>query len=114
MSGQGKNPSELETTGKRQQPIVIEMPMAADHHPFKGQVVLITGAAQGLGKAAALAFASRGAAVALVDINETSFNDTANELRRGGGECAVIVADITAPGAATAIVCGSPHKRPPM
>jgi NAD(P)-dependent dehydrogenase (short-subunit alcohol dehydrogenase family) len=80
------------------------MPMTADHHPFKGQVVLITGAAQGLGKAAALAFAARGASVALVDINEASLNDTASELRRGGGECAVIVADITSSGAATAIV----------
>jgi NAD(P)-dependent dehydrogenase (short-subunit alcohol dehydrogenase family) len=80
------------------------MPMTADHHPFKGQVVLITGAAQGLGKAAALAFAARGASVALVDINEASLNDTASELRRGGGECAAIVADITSTGAATAIV----------
>jgi NAD(P)-dependent dehydrogenase (short-subunit alcohol dehydrogenase family) len=80
------------------------MPMTADQQPFKGQVVLITGAAQGLGKAAALAFASRGAAVALVDINEARLNETAGELRRGGGECAVIAADITSPGAGTAIV----------
>jgi NAD(P)-dependent dehydrogenase (short-subunit alcohol dehydrogenase family) len=78
--------------------------MTADHHPFKGQVVLITGAAQGLGKAAGLAFASRGASVALVDINEALLKDTASELRRGGGECAVIVADITSSGAGTAIV----------
>ena len=78
--------------------------MTADHQQFKGQVVLITGAAQGLGKAAALAFASRGASVALVDINEALLNDTASELRRGGGECAMIVADITSSGAGTAIV----------
>jgi NAD(P)-dependent dehydrogenase (short-subunit alcohol dehydrogenase family) len=80
------------------------MPMTADQQPFKGQVVLITGAAQGLGKAAALAFASRGAAVALVDMNEAALNDTASELRRAGAECAVIVANITASGAPTAIV----------
>jgi NAD(P)-dependent dehydrogenase (short-subunit alcohol dehydrogenase family) len=78
--------------------------MTADHHPFKGQVVLITGAAQGLGKATALAFASRGAAVALVDMNEALLNETASELRRGGGECATLAADITAPGAASSIV----------
>jgi len=48
--------------------------MTADHHPFKGQVVLITGAAQGLGRATSLAFASRGAAVALVDMNEALMN----------------------------------------
>ncbi len=80
------------------------MPMTADQQPFKGQVVLITGAAQGLGKAAALAFASRGAAVALVDMNEAALNDTASELRGAGAQCAVIAANITSPGAPAAIV----------
>jgi len=78
--------------------------MTADHLSFKGQVVLITGAAQGLGKATALAFAARGAAVALVDMNETLLNETADQLRRGGGECATFAADITSPGAASSIV----------
>jgi NAD(P)-dependent dehydrogenase (short-subunit alcohol dehydrogenase family) len=78
--------------------------MAADQYPFKGQVVLITGAAQGLGRATAQAFARRGAAVALVDMNEAQLNDTAGELRSAGAECAAIAADITAPGAAADIV----------
>jgi NAD(P)-dependent dehydrogenase (short-subunit alcohol dehydrogenase family) len=78
--------------------------MAADQYPFKGQVVLVTGAAQGLGRATAQAFARRGAAVALVDMNEAQLNDTAGELRSAGAECAAIAADITAPGAAADIV----------
>jgi NAD(P)-dependent dehydrogenase (short-subunit alcohol dehydrogenase family) len=78
--------------------------MTADQHPFKGQVVLITGAAQGLGRATAQAFARLGAAVALVDMNDAQLNDTAGELRRAGAECAAIAADITAPGAAADIV----------
>src|ERR1700727_1375869 len=78
--------------------------MTGDHHPFKGQVVLITGAAQGLGKASALAFASRGAAAALVDVTAALLNATPNEWRREGGQCAILAADITAPGAAPSIV----------
>jgi len=38
---------------------------------FENQVVLITGAGSGLGRAAALRFASEGAAVAIADINST-------------------------------------------
>jgi NAD(P)-dependent dehydrogenase (short-subunit alcohol dehydrogenase family) len=76
----------------------------SSEHSFKGQVVLVTGAAQGLGKATALAFARGGAAVAMVDLNEPLLNDAAEEVRKAGGECAVIAADITAPGAAETIV----------
>ena len=39
---------------------------------FKNKVVLITGAAQGIGKATALAFAKEGANLALVDVRELS------------------------------------------
>jgi NAD(P)-dependent dehydrogenase (short-subunit alcohol dehydrogenase family) len=78
--------------------------MTADLYSFKGQVVLITGAAQGLGKATARVFALRGAAVALVDMNESLLNEAAGELRSEGGKCATLAADITAPGAAPAIV----------
>ena len=78
--------------------------MTAEQYPFKGQVVLITGAAQGLGRATAQAFARRGAAIALVDMNDALLNDTAAELRSAGGECAAVAADITAPGAAAEIV----------
>ncbi len=78
--------------------------MTEDRYLFKGQVALITGAAQGLGKATALAFARRGAAVALVDINEALLNDTAKEVCAEGGACCVIAADIAAPGAAASIV----------
>ncbi len=78
--------------------------MATDQYPFKGQVVLITGAAQGLGRATAQAFARRGAAVALVDMNDALLNEAAAELRSTGAECAAIPADITAPGAAAEIV----------
>jgi NAD(P)-dependent dehydrogenase (short-subunit alcohol dehydrogenase family) len=78
--------------------------MTEGQHPFGGQVALITGAAQGLGKATALAFARRGAAVALVDMNEALLNTTAKEVLGEGGSCFVIAADITASGAPASVV----------
>jgi NAD(P)-dependent dehydrogenase (short-subunit alcohol dehydrogenase family) len=78
--------------------------MTEDQEGLKGKVALITGAAQGLGKATAMAFARRGAAVALVDINEALLNATAQEVLSEGGACCVIVVDITAPGAPASIV----------
>ena len=55
--------------------------MAAD---LSGRAALITGAASGIGRASALAFASAGASVALLDIDAKGLADTA---------AAVLVAD---------------------
>jgi NAD(P)-dependent dehydrogenase (short-subunit alcohol dehydrogenase family) len=78
--------------------------MSSEQKAFEGKIVLITGAAQGLGKATAMAFASRGAKLALVDLNEPLLNEAAAEIRKQGVECAVIAADISAPAAAETIV----------
>jgi len=78
--------------------------MTSNSHSFKGQTVLVTGAAQGLGKAASLAFGRRGAKVAMVDLNEPLLNDTVAELRDQGVECAGIVANIAESGASQTIV----------
>ena len=78
--------------------------MTSDSHSFKGQTVLVTGAAQGLGKATSLAFGRRGAKVAMVDLNEPLLNDTVAELRDQGVECAGIVANIAESGASQTIV----------
>jgi NAD(P)-dependent dehydrogenase (short-subunit alcohol dehydrogenase family) len=48
---------------------------------FARNVVLITGAAQGLGRVCALAFATRGAKLALCDINDDGGQET---LRQAG------------------------------
>lgn len=40
------------------------------HKPIKDEIVLVTGASDGLGKLIALAFARRGAKLVLLDINE--------------------------------------------
>jgi NAD(P)-dependent dehydrogenase (short-subunit alcohol dehydrogenase family) len=52
---------------------------------FTDKSVLITGAASGLGRAAALAFAAEGAAVCLVDINAEGLLQTEREIKELGG-----------------------------
>ena len=55
--------------------------MAAD---LSGRAALITGAASGIGRASALAFAAAGACVALVDIDAGGLADTAAAARKLG------------------------------
>ena len=47
---------------------------------FSGKVVVVTGAAKGIGKAVALLFAEAGAKVAVVDIDETEGKNTSDEI----------------------------------
>jgi len=49
-------------------------------------VVLITGAATGIGRAVAVGFASRGAKVAIGDINEAAAAETLDLIKRAGGD----------------------------
>ena len=53
---------------------------------FKGKVALITGAGNGIGRAAAIGFASRGARVVIVDHAKDAGEATAGILRQQGGE----------------------------
>jgi NAD(P)-dependent dehydrogenase (short-subunit alcohol dehydrogenase family) len=78
--------------------------MTADSRALEGKVVLITGAAQGLGKAVALAFAAQGAQLVLVDLNGVLLNETVKEMQENGTKCAAIAANIAASGAARDIV----------
>jgi len=61
---------------------------------FTDQVVLITGAGRGIGKALALAFAQAGARVAVNDINPDSCVKTADEIIASGGQAVACHADV--------------------
>ena len=49
-----------------------------------GKVAVVTGAARGIGKATALAFADLGATVAVCDLLKDELDETVNELRSKG------------------------------
>ena len=49
---------------------------------LKDQVTLITGGAQGIGRAIAETFAKEGAKIALCDVNEAAAQQTAAEIKR--------------------------------
>jgi short-subunit dehydrogenase len=61
------------------------------------QVVVITGASSGIGRATALRFAQEGAAVALVARNQDALEIVAREVEARGAEAMVYVADVSDP-----------------
>jgi NAD(P)-dependent dehydrogenase (short-subunit alcohol dehydrogenase family) len=54
---------------------------------FKGKVAVSTGAAVGIGRGTALAFADQGASVALLDFNQAGAEETAAMVRQTGAKC---------------------------
>jgi NAD(P)-dependent dehydrogenase (short-subunit alcohol dehydrogenase family) len=61
---------------------------------FKGQVVVVTGASSGIGRAAALAFAREGAKTALLSRSREKLEAVADDIRALGGEAFVAPADV--------------------
>jgi meso-butanediol dehydrogenase/(S,S)-butanediol dehydrogenase/diacetyl reductase len=64
--------------------------------PIDGKVVLVTGAAQGIGRAIALRLASDGADVAIVDVNPGKMQAVADEVTKIGRKATIFKADVTA------------------
>ena len=62
---------------------------------FKDKTALVTGAASGIGRAAALAFAAEGARVIASDIQEAEGKETARLIREAGGDALFIGVDVT-------------------
>ncbi len=62
---------------------------------FTGKVALITGAANGIGRAAAVGFARHGARVVAVDRDASGAQATAGIIRQHGGDAIHVAADVT-------------------
>ncbi|MDB5373487.1 MAG: 3-oxoacyl-ACP reductase [Belnapia sp.] len=75
-----------------------------DPHRFTGKVAFVTGAASGIGRATAVAFAAEGARVAILDRSEAALRDTAEAIRAAGGKVLAIACDVAEPGQVEAAV----------
>jgi NAD(P)-dependent dehydrogenase (short-subunit alcohol dehydrogenase family) len=64
---------------------------------FTGKVAFITGAASGIGRAAAIAFAREGARVAITDRTEAALDQLRAEIEVEGGEVLAIRCDVSEP-----------------
>lgn len=62
---------------------------------YKGKVAFVTGAGSGIGRATALAFASAGTNVAVVDLSEESSCETAQLIEEQGGRVVAVKCDVT-------------------
>jgi NAD(P)-dependent dehydrogenase (short-subunit alcohol dehydrogenase family) len=69
-----------------------------------GKVALVTGAAKGIGRASALAFAAEGARVVVADVDEDGGPETVSLVQAAGGEATFVRADVSDAGDVQAMV----------
>ncbi|HXG04475.1 MAG TPA: SDR family oxidoreductase [Candidatus Binatia bacterium] len=62
---------------------------------LKDRVVIVTGAASGIGAASAVAMAAEGARVVVADVNEAGAKATVERIERGGGRALAVACDVT-------------------
>ena len=72
-----------------------------------GQVVLVTGAAGGIGRAAVLAFAQAGARVVVADLDEAGAQAVAHEVQARGGQALAVQVDVTQSASVQAMVAAA-------
>ncbi len=66
-----------------------------ENRSYTGKVAFVTGAGNGIGRAAALAFAREGASVVVADLSEESNRETARMIEEIGGRALAVRCDVT-------------------
>ncbi|MEC4816228.1 MAG: SDR family oxidoreductase [Scytonema sp. PMC 1069.18] len=69
--------------------------MTTNENGYIGKVAFVTGAANGIGRATALAFAREGAHVVVADVSEQDNQETARAIKDLGGRALVVKCDVT-------------------
>jgi len=69
--------------------------MTEQDTPQRGKVAFVTGAANGIGRAAALAFAREGANVVVADVSEQGNHETARMIEQAGGRVLAVRCDVS-------------------
>jgi meso-butanediol dehydrogenase/(S,S)-butanediol dehydrogenase/diacetyl reductase len=62
---------------------------------LEGKTAIITGAAAGIGAASAALFAREGAKIVAVDIDRALLDQVSGQIKRAGGDCLAITADVS-------------------
>ena len=62
---------------------------------LEGKVAIITGAANGIGRATAVLFAAEGAKLVLADVNEEGLKETLDLVKKEGGEATGRTTDVS-------------------
>jgi len=74
---------------------MVKLAEHKSHGALNGKVALITGGASGIGRATALLFAREGAAVAVVDVNESEGQAVVRTIVNEGGKAIFVRADVS-------------------
>src|SRR6185437_3738532 len=74
---------------------------------LNGKVTLVTGAASGIGRAAAIAFAREGARVLVADMTEDAGRETVKLVKDTGGEATFVKCDVARAADAESLVAAA-------